>query len=237
MLSATLILVGLVGCSTATPNVDTKETVEQVWQADETSAGKISDGIIAEDSTGNNKEPDANSKIPPTKEGLSESEKPTVNSSTLTPTPQVSEPVETTQPRQTEKPKPTEPPMPAEQPEKDDSPEEDTSTVTEEPEPTPLPEPEKPDPTPTPTVEEPAFDIGYWISYAQNYAQSVGLRLESSAVECWDNPITAGPHSTNLERDIQGMLGRYAGDEDITDVWIWSESIGDGEYNIYIGYA
>ena len=51
------------------------------------------------------------------------------------------------------------------------------------------------------------------------------------------HPITAGAHSIYLERDLQGMLNRYARDEDITDVWIWAEFIGDGEYNIYIGYA
>ncbi len=85
--------------------------------------------------------------------------------------------------------------------------------------------------------EKQPFDIDRWIVYAQKYALSIGLRLESSAVECWDNPITAGPHSIYLERDIQGMLNRYARDEDITDVWIWSESIGNGEFNIFIGYA
>ena len=66
---------------------------------------------------------------------------------------------------------------------------------------------------------------------------SVGLRLESSAVDCWDNPITAGAHSLYLERDIQSRLNRYARDEDITDVWIWAEERPDGSYDLYIGYA
>ena len=48
--------------------------------------------------------------------------------------------------------------------------------------------------------------------------QGLGLRLESSAVDCWDNPIGAGPHSTCLERDIASRLNRYANDQDITDV-------------------
>ena len=65
----------------------------------------------------------------------------------------------------------------------------------------------------------------------------MGLRLESSAVDCWDNPIGAGPHSTCLERDISSRMNRYASDPDITDVWIWYESIGENSYNIYIGYA
>lgn len=110
--------------------------------------------------------------------------------------------------------------------------------------PTPAPTPDPPAPTPIPAaptpepvVEDPSFDIGYWIGYAQSYAQGLGLRLESSAVDCWDNPIGAGPHSTCLERDIASRLNRYANDPDITDAWIWYESTGGNCYDIYIGYA
>lgn len=110
--------------------------------------------------------------------------------------------------------------------------------------PTPVPTPEPPsptsepvEPTPAPVVEEPAFDIGYWVGYAQSYAAGVGLTLESSAVDCWDNPIPAGAHCNNIEGDIQSRLNRYANDPDITDVWVWYESAGGGSYNIYIGYA
>lgn len=90
-----------------------------------------------------------------------------------------------------------------------------TPAPTSEPSaPTPIP----PAPTPEPVIEEPSFDIGYWIGYAQSYAQGLGLRLESGAVDCWDNLIGAGPHSTCLERDIASRLNRYANDQDITDV-------------------
>lgn len=92
----------------------------------------------------------------------------------------------------------------------------------------------------TPAPEEPAvpeFNIQTWIDYAKTYAVSVGLRLESSAVDCWDNPITAGAYSTCLERDIAGRLDRYSRDEDITDVWIWAQARSDGSYDLYIGYA
>ena len=92
-----------------------------------------------------------------------------------------------------------------------------TPTPTPTPEP-PAPTPIPPAPTPEPVIEEPSFDIGDWIGYAQSYAQGLGLRLESSAVDCWDNPIGAGPHSTCLERDIASRLNRYANDQDITDV-------------------
>ena len=84
--------------------------------------------------------------------------------------------------------------------------------------------------------EKPAFSIDHWISYAREYAKSAGLNLDPAAVDCWDNPITAGAHCTYLERDIQNRLNRYAKDETILDVWVLAESRSDGSYNIYIGY-
>ena len=83
----------------------------------------------------------------------------------------------------------------------------------------------------------PEFDIQTWIDYAKAYAVNIGLRLENSAVDCWDNPITAGAFSSCLERDIQSRLDRYSRDEDITDVWIWAQARSDGSYDLYIGYA
>lgn len=112
---------------------------------------------------------------------------------------------------------------------------------TQQPTPPPAEEPLKVEqPQETSPPEEPAvpdFNIQTWIDYAKNYATSVGLRLESSAVDCWDNPITAGAYSTCLDRDIESRLNRYSRDEDITDVWIWAEVRSDGSYDLYIGYA
>ena len=98
------------------------------------------------------------------------------------------------------------PPVLPEKPEKTESPAEESAvpTITE-------PEP------------EPAFDIDYWISYAKSTAVSLGLTLENSATECWDNPITAKPTCIYLERDINSRLNRYAKDGEITAVWIWYE--------------
>lgn len=124
--------------------------------------------------------------------------------------PTVSSPTETTPPKASEPEPPTEPM--ATQPQEPESPVEEKPT-------------------------EPAFDIQTWIDYAKAYAESVGLRLESSAVDCWDNPISAGAHCSYLKRDIQSRLNRYARDEDITDVWIWAEARSDGKYDLYIGYA
>lgn len=81
------------------------------------------------------------------------------------------------------------------------------------------------------------FDIDYWIFFAKDYAQSVGLQLDSEAVYCWDNPIRAGAHCKYLDRDIHSRLNRYKADEQITAVWIWAEEVSDGIYDIYIGYA
>lgn len=121
---------------------------------------------------------------------------------------------------------------------------------TPEPKPAPTQQPTPPPAEETPKVEQPQettpapeesaapeFNIQTWIDYAKTYAVSVGLRLESSAVDCWDNPITAGAYSTCLERDIAGRLDRYSRDEDITDVWIWAQARSDGSYDLYIGYA
>ena len=111
------------------------------------------------------------------------------------------------------------------------APESEPSTVSAETQPQESEPPAAEEPT------EPAFDIQTWIDYAKTYAESVGLRLESSAVDCWDNPISAGAHCSYLGRDIQSRLNRYARDEDITDVWIWAEARSDGKYDLYIGYA
>ena len=81
------------------------------------------------------------------------------------------------------------------------------------------------------------FDIDYWISFAKDYALSVGLQLDSEAVYCWDNPIRAGAHCEYLERDIHSRLDRYKADDDIAAVWIWAEELSGGVYDIYIGYA
>lgn len=91
--------------------------------------------------------------------------------------------------------------------------------------------------TPPPASAESTFSIDHWIGYAQNYARDTGLNLDATAVDCWDNPITAGAHCTCLERDIQSRLNRYVRDESITDVWIWAEPRSDGSYDLYIGYA
>ena len=84
-------------------------------------------------------------------------------------------------------------------------------------------------------IEE--FDINYWISYAQNYAQSIGLTLDETATECWDNPISVNANIKNIGADIESRLNRYKNIEGFTSVWIWAEKLSDTQYEFYIGYA
>ena len=84
-------------------------------------------------------------------------------------------------------------------------------------------------------IEE--FDISYWISYAQNYAQSIGLTLDETVTECWDNPISANANNENIGTDIESRLNRYKNVDGFTSVWIWAEKLSDTQYEIYIGYA
>lgn len=94
---------------------------------------------------------------------------------------------------------------------------------------------------PTPPAEtepaEPEFDIAYRIGYAKDYAVGIGLELDETAVDCWDNPITANAKRTNLEADIVSRLNRYKNIEGFSYVWIWAEKVSDTEYELYIGYA
>ena len=94
--------------------------------------------------------------------------------------------------------------------------------------------------TPPESVTEPPkaeFDVNYWISFARSYALQIGLEIDPTAVDCWDNPTTANADCIYLERDLTHRLNRYANDEDITAVNIWAESLGNGNYLIYIAYA
>ena len=99
----------------------------------------------------------------------------------------------------------------------------------------------EPETLPTPPAEtepaEPEFDIAYWIGYAKDYAVGIGLELDETAVDCWDNPITANAKRTNLEADIVSRLNRYKNIEGFSYVWIWAEKVLDTEYELYIGYA
>lgn len=104
----------------------------------------------------------------------------------------------------------------------------ETPTVTEEVKPT----------KPKPTEEvKPSFDVNSYVNYAKSYAQSIGLELDSTATDCWDNPITANAKCTGIKDDILSRLNRYKNVEGFTAVWVWAEKVSDTEYEIYIGYC
>lgn len=128
---------------------------------------------------------------------------------------------------------------------KPSKPKEDTKSEIET---KPIPKPEKEMKHETkskPKVDKPIekksveqeFDIDYWINYSKNYATSIGLELDSQAIECWDNPITANNKRINLESDIKSRLNRYKDIEEFTAVWIWAAKASESEYDLYIGYA
>ena len=100
-------------------------------------------------------------------------------------------------------------------------------------------EPEKQPEQPKEPTEPPkqTFDVSPYVSYAKEYALSIGLSLDSTATECWDNPISANPNRSGIKSDIESRLNRYKNSEGFTAVWIWTEKLSDTEYSIYIGYC
>ena len=198
-----------------------------------------SDKIVADDIDTSEKEETKSTEKQPSLEGTEQTEPPRVTEEATKPKiPQDStaeEKKDSTQSKEPEVTKPTESQTESstEQKTADTTLPQETES-TEPPKEKPPADEQKKDEETKPTEQ---FDITYWINYAKDYAQSKELNLDSAAVDCWDNPIRAGAHCIYLERDIQSRLNRYARDEDITDVWIWAEAVGNDCYDIYIGYA
>ncbi|MDO4810444.1 MAG: hypothetical protein Q3985_00740 [Eubacteriales bacterium] len=83
--------------------------------------------------------------------------------------------------------------------------------------------------------EAPAFDIDYWVSYAKNYAKSIGLALDAGTSGTWDTPIHANSKTTDVLADyIRDDLNYYMDEEDCTAVWVWAEQIVNGQYELFI---
>ena len=156
------------------------------------------------------------------------SEAPTEHHTEVSPPPKAeSSPEPTTQPPQ----QPTEPAEPPATPDPVSTPEPPTT-----PEPIPTPEPSEQPVTPEPQPSEPAFDVSQYVGYAKSYGSGIGLTLDSSAVSCWDDPLTANAGCVYLERDIRDRLDRYSA-SGFTAFWVWSVDIGGGNFQIFIGYA
>ena len=134
--------------------------------------------------------------------------------------------------------KPTEPEKSNTQTRKPQSPQTDSKIPeTSNPQTKPPSESEPNESIKEPEPSEPEFNIQDWIDFARSYAEDIGLTLNSEAVWCWDNPITASANSKYLQRDLCGTLDKYKRNSDITDVWIWAEQLTESSWEIYIGYA
>lgn len=213
-LLAGLIILSLAGCAADKTN-------------DNTESGAVStESSITATETDKASEPTAESSLPAGTESTAESTAEKEKESSTAPAdsgkPETAKPADTESP--TVPPKQTEPPK-----------------VTEPPESKPTESPKSVDPTPTETEKpKPAdsqFDINCWIEFARKYAENIGLAINPEAVSCWDNPIIAGPNSKYLERDIKTRMNRYKNVEGFTDIWVWAESDGNGNYRLFIGYA
>ena len=128
----------------------------------------------------------------------------------------------------TEKPKAEPPKQTTTQAETEKQPEQPKEQTTAE------QKPAEPKPTEPPKQ---TFDVSPYVSYAKEYAVSIGLSLDITATECWDNPISANPNRSDIKSDIESRLNRYKNSEGFTAVWIWTEKLSDTDYNIYIGYC
>ena len=214
-----LITLSLAGCAADKANGDI-----------ESGAGSTESSITVTDSTA---EPAAESSLPASTESTAESttEKEKAENSTA---PADSGKTETAKPADTES--PTAPPKQTESTKVTEPPKQ-----TEPPESKPTESPKSVDPTQTETEKpkpaDPQFDINYWIEFARKYAENIGLAIDPEAVSCWDNPIIAGPNSKYLERDIKTRMNRYKNVEGFTEIWVWAEPDGSGNYRLFIGYA
>lgn len=97
----------------------------------------------------------------------------------------------------------------------------------------PPPEPTPPAPPEPPT---PDFEVSGYVEQAKNYGQSIGLSLDSTATACWDNPTYASATASNISGNLASLLDWYK-NSGFTGFWVWAEDLGNGAFNIYIGYA
>lgn len=80
------------------------------------------------------------------------------------------------------------------------------------------------------------FDMDYWLAYAKDYAESIGLVLDQGTAGTWDTPIRCSSKTEDvLAAYIRDDLAYYKDQEGCTAVWIWAEQVGDGQYELFIG--
>ena len=84
---------------------------------------------------------------------------------------------------------------------------------------------------------KPTVDIDFYITYAKDFAKNIGLKYDSTATDCWDNPITANENTERVIADIESRLTRYKNIEGFEYICIWYEKVVENKFEIYIGYA
>ena len=91
---------------------------------------------------------------------------------------------------------------------------------------------------PTTVEKKEVIDIAYYENYAKSYAKQIGLTYDSSATDCWDNPIiVSATNDSYVKRDIKGYLNSYKNVEGFESICVWSKKRTDGKYDLYIGYS
>lgn len=159
------------------------------------------------------------------------SENPTENSSSTATNSTAPKITPSTQATETQAPTATEPPAPEQevaQPLVTEQPKQETVT------PPPIEIPQETVPPPEPP--SPDFEVSGYVEQAKSYGQSIGLSLDSTATACWDNPTYASATSSNISGNLASLLDWYK-NSGFTGFWVWPEDLGNGAFNIYIGYA
>ena len=81
------------------------------------------------------------------------------------------------------------------------------------------------------------ININHYTKYAKSYAKQIGLQYDSTATDCWDNPIAVtGNNKKAVERDIKARLDRYKNVEGFEGICVWAKTDGGDKYQLYIGY-
>lgn len=81
------------------------------------------------------------------------------------------------------------------------------------------------------------INIKHYIKFAKSYGKEIGLGYDSTATDCWDNPITVTlKNKKSAERDIKSRLDRYKNTEGFEGICVWAHTDGGDKWMLFIGY-
>ena len=82
------------------------------------------------------------------------------------------------------------------------------------------------------------IDIDYYINFAIEYGESIGLVYVNDARDCWDTPIGVSDNNEYyVKRDVRDRLSRYRYHDGDEYFCVWAEKRSDDRYELFIGYA